>query len=169
MRTKQNNKSQSVRRALEIYSENQLKIKKEKRKNQKPEKEVESDCLDWLERNCFFASIVDSSATYNVYAKRFISGKASVGFPDCIAIHESGIFCAIELKAPSRRSTLRDGQRDFIEKVIEKNGFACVVDSSILLDEIWNKFLKSKNKKELLLSYLPKKKSDPKGESLFPE
>ena len=53
----------------------------------------------WAKKNGFDLTVVDTSAVFNKYAKRFIRSQASESLPDLIGNYKS-LSVWIELKAP---------------------------------------------------------------------
>lgn len=154
---------ESTKKAIESYILKHTKdVSKLKRKHNRPEKEVEKQVMSWCRDHNIFANVVESKAVYSAAAGRYLSGQASAGFPDIVAINNLGRFLAIELKSPGRRSTIRPNQYDFLIQVISLNGFACVTDSVSHLSSLYFSWLNSPDalKKSVLLNDLPKKKAD---------
>lgn len=155
---------ESTREALYKYLDNQLKQSKPRRKNKKPEKNVQYEVEQWLEKHGFDYDIVESKAVYHEQSGRYLHGQTSSGFSDIVANDSNGLAVYIELKAPGRRSTLREKQRDFLTRKIKSNCFAVVVDSPTLLADCYNEFYEIRDKKskegarQYLLSLLPKKR-----------
>lgn len=150
---------ESTKAALMRYYERQLP--KEKRKNEKPEKIVEAEVLAWCRSKEWFIQCFEAKSVFSEKQSRYISSTMKTGTPDLIGITNNGLFAAIELKAPGRRSTLRPKQRKFLIEIISRGGFAVCTDSVFLLSSFWEKFNHSENKKTYLLSILPKEKIEP--------
>lgn len=164
-----NNKKDRVRRALENYaSRDWREIQKQsgliqKRKNSKPEKEVEKEVLPWLRQLGAQVEVYESKATYNPAAGRYISQSMKAGTCDIMGTLPDGTAIAIELKAKGKLSTFNkaknERQRTFIKNRINSNAFACVVDSLERLIYIYTEWSKLKNSgkdaKEFLLNMLP--------------
>lgn len=155
----------STRQALYKYLDKQIKQSKPKRKNKKPEKDVQYAVEQWLEKNGFDYDIVESKSVYHEASGRYLHSQTTVGFSDIVGNDSHGIACFIELKAPGRRSTLRERQRDFLTKKIKSNCFAVVVDSPKLLADYYDEWIEIRRKKskegarQFLLSLLPKKRN----------
>lgn len=151
------------------------KIEIAKRKNGAPEKEFETEALRWLRTNGFHVSIVESKATYNPKAGRYISQSVKQGFVDVVGNHNTGIAVYIELKAPGRRSTLRMNQREFLLEKIESGCFGACVDNIEILQNQWEKFKKFRTanqiglSKDFLRAALPTERVVRDVEALFPE
>ena len=153
--------SQSTKDALMRYYQNQLpKTSTRKKKNGTPEKLVEKDVLLWCRNAGWFVGVFEAKSVYNKSAGVYISSTMEYGTPDILGISNNQTMVAIELKAVGRRSTLREAQRKYLIEVISRNGFAVVVDSVDLLAKYWRLYLGSINKKALLLSFLPKNKTE---------
>jgi len=140
------------------------KSTKPKRKNNKPEKEVEKLVMEWLYANNFSCHVVESKAVYSASAGRYLRGQTVAGFSDVVGCDPNGIAVWIELKAPGRLSTVSDIQLGFLSTKIKMNCFACVVDSPELLQHLYSEFrsfrvrnLKEKAQ-ERLIDSLPKKR-----------
>jgi hypothetical protein len=80
------------------------------------------------------------------------------GYADVSGNTYDGLSIYIELKAPGKRSTLRDNQRDFLVKKIKSGCFAGVVDSVSCLETLWNNYNDALDKKKALLDLLPPEK-----------
>jgi len=145
----------STKAALNKYFAKQLSSNKPKRTNQTPEKDLEKLVMLWLRQNNWKAWVVESKAVFSKAAGRFLRGSAQAGFPDMCGLNERGLFVAIELKSPGRRSTLREAQRAFLLEVIDSNGFACCIDSVDLLEKTYREFCHSPSPKAFLVSQLP--------------
>jgi len=154
--------------AKDLKELDKLNGRVKRKKNMKPEKEVEKACLLWMRSVGFEVQIYESKAIYNAKAGMYMANPGvKVGNCDCQGIMENGVSVAVEFKAPGRLSTfLKDTntpQRDFIIKRINMNGFACVVDSvemlqKIYLDWIAYKAVNDECAKQFLLSSLPSKR-----------
>lgn len=131
------------------------KRQRARRKNQKPEKQVEKDCLDWSKRNSVFLHVIESKAVFSQAAGRYLSGQAESGFPDIVGNDSSGRVLYIELKALGKRSTLSPAQYLFLTEKIKQNCFAVVVDSADLLHEYYYSWKSSKNPPAYLMSLIP--------------
>ena len=141
---------------------------KKRKKNGKPEKMVERDCLAWMRKMDWEVQIYESKAIYNAAAGRYQANPGvKTGNADCQGIMPSGVSVAVEFKAPGKLSTfLKDTnipQRDFIIKRIHMNGFAVVVDSVEMLMDIYRQWeiLKAKGDeqaKTFLTASLPVRK-----------
>lgn len=126
-------------------------------KNQKPEKQVEKYCLVWLRKNGFDVDIIEAGGGFNAYGAVTVKS----GYVDCSGNDRHGYAVYIEFKAPKRLSTLRENQRDFLERKINSGAFACVVDSACLLEDIYAEWFNTDlpEKKNYLLSKLPRRKT----------
>ena len=156
----------SVKDALYAYSEKQLKKNKPKRrKNKKPEREVERQVMAWLNKNGFSCHVVESKAVYSPSAGRYVRGQAVSGFTDIVGCDKNGTAVFIELKAPGRKSTIKEHQRAFITEKIRHNCFALCTDSVNFLSSSYENWIKIShlNKQVFLYSLLPKKKAQSGG------
>lgn len=143
-----------------------------KRMHGRPEKEVEKSVMQWLSSQNIFATVIESKAVYSAAAGRYLTGQAISGYPDIAGLNDQGLFVAIELKSPGRRSTLRDSQRAFLEQVIHQNGFACCTDSVSHLSSLYFSWLNlDKNARQTALyNDLPRRKvTDRESDTLFDE
>jgi len=167
---------ESVKKALDNYLSKKIEEDKPKdiKKNAKPEKETEKECLKWLRHNNFNVSVVESKAVYSVLAGEYTSGQTEKGFSDLVGNDAFGRACYIELKAKGRRANLSPAQYVFLKTRVESNCFAVVVDSSYFLKDIYTEWSKLMDRKQFrlaqrtLLSALPmpaKMKDD--GKDLF--
>ena len=138
------------------------------RRNKKPEKEVEEQCLKWMRAQGWEVQIIESRAVYNPRAGTYTQNQSvKTGNADCQGIMPDGISVAIEFKAKGKLSSfLRNGnerQRDFLIKRIHMNGFAAVVDSCELLQSIYDEWqaaraVSQEAAKHYLLTQLPVRK-----------
>jgi len=127
-----------VWKALEGYEKKQDRLRRgPTRTNQKPEKEVETACMDWLKAFGFDMNVIESKAVFNPQSGRYISGQVKAGYLDSSGNDSQGHACYVEFKAPGRRSTLSDKQREFALRKIDTNAFAVVVDSADLLNDFY--------------------------------
>ena len=150
-------KKGSVYDAIMKYNERQTFPKESgpKRKNEKPEKEVEKDVLDWSKKNNCFLHVVESKAVYSVSAGRYLAGQAEDGYPDLSGNNTDGHSMWVELKAKGKRSNLSVNQYEYLCSKIDQNCFAVVVDSSDILNEFYYSWKNSKNRQAYLKSVLP--------------
>jgi len=146
-----------VLKAMEKYHQKQLPNNKPKKKNEKPEKQTEKEVLQLLRSKGWFVEVVESKAVFSQAAGRFLRGQATTGFVDIVGCTSSGQSVAIELKALGRRSSLREQQREFLNQVICRGGFGCVVDSAAFLESLHRAYL-ANPRPETLSDFLPKKK-----------
>lgn len=173
-------KRQSTIDALNKYYERQLpnsSPQAPRRKNEKPEKDVEKDCVKWMRDNGWSVNIFEAKATYSPEAGRYIQQGMKAGTCDCIGNTDLGVAVAIEFKALGKLSTFNREdnfrQRNFIVTKINSNAFACVVDSVDRLSSIYLRWMELKSDagaaRNYLLSMLPQvsEKTRLKGERLF--
>lgn len=134
-----------VNKAILKYSQKQLDAlnPKSKRKNKKPEKEVERAVLARLRALGFSLDVVESKAHRSMSGNYFTQSVKS-GVTDLIGCSPQGIGCFIELKAPGKRSTLKEHQRDYILEKAKRGAFAVCVDSDDLCVSYWDTFLKER-------------------------
>lgn len=116
--------------------------------------------MEWGKNQGLFLHVVDSSS-YDPILRRKGMSRAASGFPDIVGNTLSGRILWIELKAKGRCSSLREAQRHFLEKKIQQNCFAVVVDSAERLAQYWKGYnsLKSDQEKQAyLFDCLPKQR-----------
>lgn len=124
---------------------------------------TEPEILAWGLKNGFDLTVVDTSAVYNPYAKRYLRSQASESLLDIIGNYKS-LSVWIELKAPKKRRSILQSphQIAFIERKIKQCCFACVTDSALHLDDLWRKYTQASTEEEkqsILLADLPRRKS----------
>lgn len=132
------------------------------RKNNDPERKLQKEVINWLESLGFSVDNVDSKAQYSADQGRYISQNAKPGISDIIGNDPNGHAVYIELKAPGKRGTLRENQRDFLLRKINSNAFAIVADSK---EFIWEAYSNWQNgpllgAKGYLIALLPPEKLD---------
>jgi hypothetical protein len=145
-----------VRKSVEKYLDKQGPSNKPSRKNGKPEKEVEAEVLEWCRGFGWDLNVIESKSVWSEKAGRYIAQSVSPGFSDLAGNTDVGLSVYIELKAPGKLSTIRPDQREFLLRKINSGCFAVCVDSTSRLETIWAGFCKAYNKKEYLVSVLPK-------------
>lgn len=139
-----------VANAIAGFFERQDKKQKgPSRKNQKPEKQTEKECLDWMREQKFDVQIVEAKSVFSRERGRFISQSVKAGTVDCIGNDPQGFGVFVEFKAPGRLSTLRDAQRKFLIKKIHSGAFACVTDSAKRLADIYHAWCKFRREGKL--------------------
>lgn len=178
------NKRQSTIDALNKFYQRQIdeaegKKPVPKRKNEKPEKEVERACLAWMREQGWTVNVYEAKAKWNSEAERFTSTGMRFGTCDCMGNTDQGVAVAVEFKAPGCLSSFnreeRFLQKKFIVDRINTNAFACVVDSVDRLKTIYLKFMELRSDpgaaRNYLLSALPQQteKTRLKNERLFPD
>jgi hypothetical protein len=162
----------SVKKALENYHSRQEKLArpKEKRINRKPEAELRKHMIAELKKAGFLVLSLESQAVYSERTGRYTSQQVKSGTSDLVLCDQSGLFVALELKAPGHLSGLKDHQREFLESVITRHAFGAVVDSLDRFYLIYRHFLSLKDPQEridYLLSEFPKKRKPKDSGSLF--
>lgn len=135
---------------------------KPKRRNSRPEKQVEFDCMSWMRRMGW---------SVQVYEARQSSGRYTgvlAGTVDCQGVLPNGTFVAVEFKAPGKLKTFNrpanHRQRNYLIEKINHFAFGCVVDSLEKLQEIYAgyKMLTREDALIYLLEQLPSAK--PRGQ-----
>lgn len=148
-------KMSSTKKALYRYIEKSTpKKSRTKKRNAKPEKQVEKQVLTYLNKNGFSVHVIESKAVFNKAAGRYLKGQTDPGMTDIIGCTPKGIAVFVELKAAGKRSTLAEHQRDFLINKINMGCFACVVDGVDSVKSHWDWFSKGNN----LIEMLPKAK-----------
>lgn len=127
---------------------------KEKRHNTKPEKEVEKEVVLWMKMMGWKYTVIESKAVYSQAMGRYMHSQAKKGHADITGITDCAVGFAVELKAPGKRSTLREDQRIFLVDYISRGGFACVTDSVSHLENLYKKWTVNRDS-SLLLNDLP--------------
>lgn len=150
----------SAEDALYKYSRRNSGIKKPRKENSSPEKEVEKEVQKWCEEKGFDISVVESKAVFSRAAGRYLRGQTKAGFSDMAGVCPDGTGAFIELKAKSRLNTISHSQFEFLLSKIRKGAFACCVDSANLLNDIflsWSSLREkdSESAKSFLISALP--------------
>lgn len=151
--------------ALNNYSRKHSLLPKKRAKYKKPEKLVETDCVRLMRSWGWDVQIFESKATYSPKAGVWLQQSMKSGTLDCMATMPGGHSAFIEFKAKNARFRLRENQRVYILDKIEMGSFACVVDSAELLATIYQEWVLAIDKKECLISHLPKKKVQINGET----
>lgn len=128
-----------------------------------PEKKVESEVRAWAFAQGWDLEVYDSKATFSKAKGCYSRNRGlAVGTPDLLGLDQTGLFVAVELKAPGKENQCRVEQYNFLLRKIEKNGFACVVSSVETLALLYSEFLKVRqfsllDSRQLLKNHLPKK------------
>lgn len=138
-------------------------VQPRKEKNQTPELAEQMLVLNYLESIGWLMTEVDSKAVYSEKLGTYVSGNATVGTSDLVGCTESGLGSFVEMKAPGRRSTLKNHQREFLVERIYKGSFACCSDGVEHISGLiaaWNSLSSLAEKKALLLQDLPPEKAD---------
>ena len=160
--------------------ERENRPKKARAPNSAPEKEVERECLAWMRKRGWNVQIFEAKATWSKEANCWLSQGMKAGTCDCIGNTADGFGVFVEFKALGKLSTFNresNGvQRKFILDKINSGVFACVVDSAVLLEIIFDNWMKLKLEgleasKKYLISVLPimSEKTRLKEEALFDE
>lgn len=145
-----------VRLAMESYlNKNRPKSPGTTRKNTAPEKETVKLILKACDSMGFSCHVVESKAVYSQAAGRYLNSQANPGFPDIVGCDQLGRALWIEVKAPGRRSTLKEHQRQFLISKIDLNCFAVCVDGPDQLLKFYREWIQAETKKAYLLKVLP--------------
>lgn len=151
-----------VQRAMENHHKKLLKDSAPKRKNQKPERNVQDACLAWMRGLNWDVQIYEAKATFDPRSNVWRNQAMPSGTCDCMGIDDMAHAVFIEFKAPGRRSSFNSPknykQKRFITEKIQRGAFAVVVDSVEVLQRIYFGWLELKNKEQriqFLLAELP--------------
>jgi len=132
-----------------------------RKKNQKPEKELQSNLISYMKGLGWQVEVYNSQATMTSYGV-WKNQTMKAGTPDIMGLLPNGVAIACEVKAPGKLKTFNNPknqrQIDFIKNCIKMNGFAVVVDSVERLKEIfdiWTTLQDPDAKKEYLTRMLP--------------
>lgn len=116
--------------------------KKRKSRNTSPESDYLRDYIDpWLKKNGFSMDRIESKATYNPDAKKYLNSPTTYGMSDRVGCDRYGRACYIEAKAPNRTMYLRLDQKEFLLNKLNYNAFCCVVNDVDELQRIYDHFL----------------------------
>lgn len=157
----------SPKAALDKYFQKQIPKLTSKRRNLKPEKEVERACMPWMRAQGWDVQIYEAKNTYDPRRQQWSSKSMQAGTVDCQGLMPNGIFVAIEFKAHGKLRTFNRArnqrQKDYIIQKIGSNAFACVTDSLPLLQSIYNGYLLALKDgqdaaKQFLFDHLPGRK-----------
>ena len=149
------NTKKRIQSSIERYSAKQLKQNKPSRKNKKPEQEVVKALLSWLQMNGFHAFRVESQAAYNPNSGHYTSSFAPTGCSDILGTTPCGRSLYLEVKAPGKRSTLKNHQRDFLLEGIRRGSLACCSDSVQHFQNLYDSWLLTDERSDLLTKDLP--------------
>lgn len=159
-----------IRAIIEKQQRKQLEdITKIKRKNGKPEKLVEAECLVWMRTQGWDVAIYESKATWNKSAQRYTNTALKAGTSDCMGTTGEGVAVYIEFKAKGKLSTFSNEknlrQQDFLISKINHGAFACVVDSVQLLSAYYIQWAQRRmtdvaSAKIFLVEQLPRSKKE---------
>lgn len=123
-----------------------------------PEKLVEADVLFWCLKNKWSVDVYDSKGSFSAAQKRYTKNKGmKSGTPDLIGCDDKGHAVFVELKTSKTVGSYRQDQAIFLHNKIESGAFCCVVDSAERLEFLYDCWINSEMKKQLLKSELPKK------------
>lgn len=158
-----------IAHAIERYEKKQLKeALPPSRRNNKPEKLVESECMDWMRLRGWNVKVYEAKATYDPRIRIYRQQSMQAGVADCMGNLPDGVACVVEFKAKGKLSTFARPenyrQRDFLVQAIHTGAFACVVDSADLLQGIHNEWKRLRDRGELtlakryLIEMLPKRR-----------
>lgn len=149
-------KKESTRKALErFFIKEQKRVEREmgvtpkRRRNKKPEKLVEEECLAWMRAQGWQVEIYESKATFDPVRGIWKSQGMKAGTADCMGVTSFGEAVAVEFKAKGRLKTFSVAknirQQEFILNRIKTNAFAIVVDSRERLESSYIRWRELKN------------------------
>lgn len=159
----------SAKDALDRYYKKQAKsaeraMKNPRKKNARPEWELtKKPCKKWFEQKGWRMHIVESKAVFSQDSQRYVTGQLEAGFSDSVGAAPNGLAAFVEFKAPGKRSTLAEHQRDFLIDKIEIGCFGVCVDSVECLEAAWILFCQRRKAGgvkagiQFLMEHLPKK------------
>ena len=151
--------------ALENFYRNQ--IPKPKRRNSRPEKEVEHACIEWMRAMKWDVQVYEAKSTYDPKSRRYVGRTMKPGTVDCQGVMPSGRFVAVEFKAKGMLRTFNSPrnmrQAGYLIEKINNNAFGVVVDSVERLKELYHGYMNALSygdeaAKQYLFESLPVKK-----------
>jgi hypothetical protein len=122
----------------------------------KPEKELEQEVRAWCFQNNIWVNVFDSKAKYTERGVYKAQG-LPVGTLDLIGLNSYGKFVGIELKAPNKPAIPSLEQRNFAVEIINKNGFAAVVNDLNKLINVYTTWLRindDENRRKYLIQMI---------------
>ena len=132
------------------------------KKNNSPEKTVQDEILAQCKRHGFELYVTDNAAKWNSRVGRYVvSTDFESGMSDLTGDRE-GRTCYIEVKAPRKRSTLKDHQRAFLERKIDRGCFAIVADDWQMVLRTFASWQMENFSKHFLRNHLPTKRKQNK-------
>lgn len=140
------------------------------RRNKSPERDVVKSLLAALNSRGFHVFRVESQSSYSAASGAYTQNHAPPGCPDILGTCPEGSSVYLEVKAPGRRSTLKEHQRDFLLQCIRRGGIGVCADSVQSFFEIYQAWLNSNRDAGVLISALPQKKVNgvkEKGQDAF--
>jgi len=123
-----------IRKATEKYARKE-KHRVARPHRHSPEKVLEKEIMAYLISIGASVDVVEASNYGTDFWKR---PAIRAGFSDIVGNLQGGRALYLELKAPGRRNTLKDHQREFLIEKIKSGAFAACVDSVKLLSELVN-------------------------------
>jgi hypothetical protein len=167
------NHKERIIKALEGFSrKNSREPRATNKKNKSPEKDIVKELLSVGKSLGMSLHVVESKATFSQATGRYTGSAMRAGIPDIIGCDADGFSVWIEAKAKGRKSTLRDNQREFLEKKISSNCFAVVLDCAGMLEstyKIWKKIGRTDQRQSYLKGLLPTKRVSPQKNQIVEE
>lgn len=125
------------------------------------ERFIQFEVLAWALQNRWSLDVYDSKGTFSKARGRYAQNTGmKIGTPDLIGCDAHGRAVFLELKKHGHRSKCRLEQRQFLERKIDSNAFALVVDDVQYLQKVYLHFVSLsdlKERRDYLKSLLPKK------------
>lgn len=159
---------QRIRNAVESFSRKQIDAGKTSCKTYShPEREVQAEIIKWCRAQKISIDIVSAQNVWDHKTEGYTQQVVRSGFSDAVGVMENGRAIFLEFKAPGKRNTLKEHQREFLIEKIEHNAFACCTDSVEHLKNLlfkWKENIRLRyyeNARKILIDDLHKKKEKP--------
>jgi hypothetical protein len=156
---------QRIIKAVENFSKKQISQDDlTPRKYSHPELKTQAEIIKWCRAQGISIDIVDAASAWERGSESYSRTHVRSGFSDAVGVMANGRAIYIEFKAPGKRCTLKEHQREFLIEKINNNAFACCTDS---IDHIKNLLFKWKenirlryneNARKILIDDLHQKK-----------
>jgi len=159
-----------IKKAVEKFNENLLKESQsltETKKYDCPERKTQHEILKFARSLGWSLDVVDAKNVWDYKTESYSRHVVASGFSDLCGCNDFGHAIYIEVKAPKKRSTLRDHQREFLLTKINKNCFAVCSDGVEHLNKVyltWLELFKNsefEKARSFLIADLPCKKDKP--------
>lgn len=151
-----------VKRAMENHHRKLLpktgQQRKPPRKNSKPEEQLQKATTKLLRSMGFSIQVVESKAVYNPKKGRYLSGQTKSGTSDIYGCDPVGFGVFIEMKAPGKRSTVKQHQVEYLWDKIRRGAFGYVCDDNEKLKTDYSQWLRLRKKNKLAaINFLKRK------------